>query len=85
MHHDGDELDHLQRSQVLLPPEVLLELRSHRGEQVVRVHDDVHKGIKQAEEGAVAARSKFDAEPHGHRHAAVVDDVQSGHLAGLLA
>lgn len=85
VHHDRDELEHLQAGQVLLPPEEALELRSHGGEQVVRVHDDVHEGVEQAEEGAVAAGRELDAEPHGHRHAAVVDDVQRGHLARLLA
>lgn len=84
VHHDGDELDHLERGQVLLPPQVLLELRSHCGEQVVRVHDDVHEGVQQAEERAVAARSELHAEPDGHGHAAVVDDVQRGHLARLF-
>lgn len=83
--HDGDELEHLQRGQVLLPPEEALELGSHGGEQVVRVHDDVHEGVEQAEEGAVAAGGELDAEPHRHRHAAVVDHVQGGHLAGLLS
>lgn len=28
VHHDGDKLDHLQTGEVLLPPEVLLELGS---------------------------------------------------------
>lgn len=85
VYHDGDKLQHLQAGQVLLPPEEPLELGAHGGKQVVRVHDNVHKGVEQAEKGAVAAGRELDAEPHGHGHATVVDDVQSGHLAGLLA
>lgn len=66
---------HLQSSEVLLPPQELLEARPEHCQQVVRVHDYVHKGVEQAEEGAVAARGELDAEPHGHGHAAVVDHV----------
>lgn len=76
VHHDGDKLDHLQGGEVLLPPEVLLELGSEGGEQVVRVHHDVDEGVEQTEEGAVATGSELDAEPHGHGHASVVNDVQ---------
>lgn len=45
---------HLQGGEILLPPEVLLELGSEGGEQVVRVHHDVDEGVEQSEEGAVA-------------------------------
>lgn len=76
VHHDCHKLDHLQGGEVLLPPEVLLELGSEGGEQVVRVHHNVDEGVEQSEEGAVATGSELDAEPHGHGHASVVNDVQ---------
>lgn len=53
--HDCQELDHLQCGQVLLPPQILLDGRSQRGQQVVRVHDYVHERVQQAEERAVSA------------------------------
>lgn len=52
---------HLQHGEILLPPEVLLYLRSHGGQHVVRVHDDVHEGIQQAEERAVTTCGVYGA------------------------
>lgn len=85
VHHDSDKLDHLQAGEVLLPPEVLLELGSEGREQVVRVHYDVYEGVEQSEEGTVATWSELDAEPHGHGHATVVNDVQRRHLTSFFA
>jgi len=76
---------HLQGGQVLLPPEVLLVLWTHGREHVVGVHHDVDEGVEQAEEGAVATWGELNAEPDRHGHAAVMDDVQRGNLASLLA
>lgn len=84
MDHDSYELDHLQRSQVLLPPKVFLELWSYRGEQVVSVHDNVDECVEKTKESAVAAWCKFDAEPDRHRHTTVMNDVQRRHLACFL-
>lgn len=39
------ETHHLHVGDVLLPPQILLELRSHGRQQVVRVHDDVHERV----------------------------------------
>ena len=52
---DHDELDHLQTSQILLPPEVLVVLRAHGGDHVVKIHHNVDEGVHQAEERAVPA------------------------------
>jgi hypothetical protein len=62
-----------------------LQLWTHGGEQVVRVHDNVYGSVEQSEEGAVAARCEFDTEPNGHWHATVMDDVQCGHLTRFLS
>ena len=62
--HDADELDHLQRGEMLLPPDVLLVLGAHGGDHVVEVHDDVHERVEQAKEGAVAAGGELDSKPH---------------------
>lgn len=52
--HHKDELDHLENGQVLLPPEVLLNLWSHGSQHVVSVHGNVYERIQQAEERTVA-------------------------------
>lgn len=82
--HHQDELHHLDGGEVLLPPEVLLVLRAQRGQEVVGVHDDVHEGVEEAEEGRVPAGGELHAEPHRHRHHAVVDHVQGGDVVVLL-
>lgn len=53
--HDHDELDDLQRRQVLLPPDVLVVPGAHRRDHVVEVHDDVDERVEQGEERAVPA------------------------------
>ena len=53
--HHHHELDHLEDGQVLLPPEVRLQPRAHRCQQVVRVHHDVDERVQEAEERAVTA------------------------------
>lgn len=67
--------NHLQSSEVLFPPDILLELRSHGGDHVIKVHDDVYKSVKKSEEGAVAARGKLHAHPDRRGHDAVMNDV----------
>jgi len=51
--HDGQELQHLQGGQVLLPPQVFLHVGAQGGQQVVRVHDYVDERVQQSEERAV--------------------------------
>jgi len=48
--HYGQELHHLQSGQILLPPQVFLDVGSQRGQQVVRIHDDMHERVEQTEE-----------------------------------
>lgn len=50
---DGDELGHLERGEVLLPPDELLVLRAHCRYHVVEVHHDVDECVEQREEGTV--------------------------------
>lgn len=75
---------HLQTSQVLFPPEVLLILRAHRGQHVVEVHDYVNERVQESEEGAMAARRELQAHPDGERHYPVMDHVKRRHLLILL-
>jgi hypothetical protein len=46
---------HLQNCYVLLPPKVLLHLRPKGCQQVVRVHDDVHKQVDDSDQGYMAS------------------------------
>lgn len=51
---NGDELDHLDERQVLLPPKIFLIFRSHGGQKVITVHDDVHKSVEQSKESSMS-------------------------------
>lgn len=44
---------HLQCSEILFPPEILLELWSQGREQIIRIHDDVHECVQKTEERTV--------------------------------
>lgn len=76
---------HLEGGEVLLPPDVLLVLRSHGGDHVVEVHDDVYEGVEEGEEGRVAARCELESHPDRERHNTVVDHVQGRDMLVLLA
>lgn len=45
MSEDEDKLNHLQRGQIFLPPDVFLEARTHCSDHVVEVHDDMDERI----------------------------------------
>ena len=51
VHHNGDELNHLECGEVFFPPNEFLVLRTHGGHHVVKVHDDVDEGVEQTEKG----------------------------------
>lgn len=80
MDENGYKLDHLHGRQVLLPPEVLLILGPHGGQQVVRVHDNMNERIKEAEESGMSSWSELDAPPNSGRHDAVMYNMQIGDL-----
>lgn len=46
---------HLQSGKILLPPEVLLHLRTEGSEKIIGVHHDVNEGVEHAEERRVTA------------------------------
>lgn len=48
VHENGNELRHLQNRNVLLPPDVSLYLWPIDGEEIVAIHNDVHKQIKES-------------------------------------
>lgn len=67
VNHHGNELHHLQKCQVFLPPEIGLHLWSDCGKHIVEVHDDVNEDVEEAEEGRVAAWRELDAPPNCRR------------------
>lgn len=69
---------------MLLPPQVLLHVRSHGGEHVVRVHEDVDEGVDQSQEGSMATRKVLDANQAADGHQSVMVDVQECDLALVL-
>lgn len=79
------ELQELQGSDVLLPPEVLLPLVAQRCQGVVAVHDDVHEGVDGANEGAMTPGVVLGGPPGYHGHDCVVVHVQERDLVVLLA
>lgn len=70
-----DELQDLQLSDILLPPKILLEVRSGSGECVIRVHDGMNEEIAHWKEAAVAIGMELDTEPSDERHDAVMEDM----------
>lgn len=76
---------HLEGREVLLPPDVLLVLGSHGGNHIIEVHDNVDKGVEQAEESRVTAGCEADAEPNAHGHDAVMDHMEERDVLVLLA
>lgn len=82
--HHQYELDHLDSGEVFLPPKEFLVSGSQGRQQIVGVHDDVDEGVKEAEEGGMAAGGELDAEPNGHWHHAVVDHVECGDVVVLF-
>lgn len=81
---NGDELNHLDGGQVLLPPEIFMVFGAEGGQQVVRVHDDVNKRVEYAEKSGVTPGSEFDTPPHSDRHDTMVDDMKVGDLVKFL-
>jgi hypothetical protein len=45
MDYNAKKLKHLQASQVLLPPQILLHLWAQHTKKIIAVHDQVHEGI----------------------------------------
>ena len=55
VNEDDQELDHLHRGEIFLPPEIFLEARTCRRQEVVGVHEDVDQRVPHPSEGCVAA------------------------------
>lgn len=69
---------------MLLPPQVLLVLRPHGCQHVVRVHDDVHERIDETHEYKMTTGHEPGPDPTHVQHERVVVQMEERHLAGLL-
>ena len=73
----------LQLGEVPLPPEVLLHVRSQRGEEVVAVHEDVDGGVDDGGRDRRAAGHVRRGDPVHEEDGAVVVHVEEGHVVVL--
>lgn len=71
----------MQPGQILLPPQVLLVLRTHGGHHVVEVHDDVHERVEHTDQDSLLAEEVFQVEERPEGHCRMVIDMQERHLA----
>lgn len=69
---------------VLLPPQVLLVLRTHGSHHVVEVHDDVNEAVNDANEGTMASRVVFGGTPTDHWHHRVMIQMKESNLVVFL-
>lgn len=53
--------------------------------EVVSVHESVDNGVDQWQQGVDCEGEVLDGHPSGEWHEGVVEDVEEGHLRGLLA
>jgi len=82
---EGGELEHLELGQILLPPEILLNLGAEEREEVVEVHDGVDAHVEETTECCVTTTNVSDAPPSCERHDSMVDHVEGGQVAHFLS
>lgn len=67
MDRSNNELHYLEARQMLFPAEVFANAWSHRRQEVVEVHDDVHQRIEKSEKTGVSTGRKTNSRPYCHR------------------
>ena len=80
-----DKLDQLHGGDVLLPPQILLNLGTKAGYEVVKVHDNVDADVQEHKECGMASTNKLEEEPNNDRHHGMVDNMEGGHLVVLVS
>ena len=75
----------MESSEIFLPPNKLLVLRTHGRYHVVEIHDDVDKSVEQPKKCRVSTRCEANAKPNTHWHDTMVDNVQQGNMLIFLA
>jgi hypothetical protein len=74
----------LQGSEIFLPPDELLILRSKSSNKVISVHNNVNESIKKSEEAAVTTRGELNSKPDRHRHNSMMNNVQGRYVIIFL-
>lgn len=67
-----------------LPKQILLELRATSGQHVVRIHNDVNKGVYNTNQRSMSSWVVFGGSPRDHRHHSVVIQMEESYLVILL-
>lgn len=80
-----DKLNQLNAGHVLLPPQILLVLRSHGGDHIVEIHNDMHTGVENANDDALFAGRILQIAPREEHCDRMMVDVQERDLIVLLA
>lgn len=75
----------LQNCDILLPPQILLNLGAHGRQQIIGIHDDVNEGVDEAQQSAMTTGKVLDANEGAHWHQCVMIQVQKRNLTLLLA
>lgn len=78
------ELSELHLGQVLLPPEILLHLRTQSCQEVVEVHHSVDSHVQETAESCVTPSNKFNSPPSSERHDSMVNYMKCGEVAVFL-
>jgi len=84
MKEDEDKLNKLEGCEVLLPPEILLNLRPTSSQQVVEVHDRVDAGVEEWSKSTLSTSHKSWTPPTQPRQSAMVDDMKGGEMTKLF-
>jgi len=72
--HDH-KLNQLSCCHILLPEQVLLVFRAERGQEVVKVHENMNERVEQANKRVEAAWREFHTKPHMKWHCTMMENV----------
>ena len=70
---------------VVFPPKILLHVRTKSSQVVVKVHNDMNKGVDDGSETSVAVGNELQAYIASDRHQAVMSHVEERDLIVLLS
>lgn len=76
VYHYQNKLNHLQNSQIFLPPQIFLYFWAHGGKHIIGVHKNVYESVQESKEGRMTARCKLNTPPDRNWHDAMMNDMQ---------
>lgn len=75
---------HLHYRQILLPPEILPDLRTQSSQTVIGVHDHVDSAVDEGKEGIVSSSSELESYPDSPGNKRVMHDMESRDVCELF-